>query len=83
MKHAIKTLGFCAGERYRQIVLKCLDGGFASIENGDAMGSKLQLRFMKEVVDVLRDESEHLQVLITSFTRRVGMGTPRSWIAKL
>ena len=60
MKHANKTLGFRAGERYQQIVLKCLDGGFAATESKDTMDSKLQLRFMKEVVDALQDASEHL-----------------------
>ena len=61
MKHANLTLGFRAGERYQQIVLKCLDGGFEATESNDTIGSKLQLRFMKEVVDALQDASEHLQ----------------------
>ncbi|KAG7001514.1 hypothetical protein G7Y79_00031g066290 [Physcia stellaris] len=55
MKHANLTLGFRAGERYQQIVLKCLDGGFEATESNDTIGSKLQLRFMKEVVDALQD----------------------------
>lgn len=60
IKHANKTLGFRVGERYQQIVLKCLDGGFEATESNDTMGSKLQLRFMKEVVDALQDASGHL-----------------------
>ena len=60
MKHANKTLGFRAGEQYLQIVLKCWDGGFETTESNESTDSLLQLRLMKEVVDVLQDESEHM-----------------------
>lgn len=60
IKHAKKTLGFRAGEKYQQVVLECLDGSFEATEGNGTMGSELQLRFMKEVVDVLQDESERV-----------------------
>lgn len=60
IEYANKKLGFRAGERYQQVVLKCLDGSFEAPKGNGSTGSELQLRFMKDVVDVLQDESEHV-----------------------
>lgn len=50
--HVEKRLGFYTGSRYQCAVRKCLDGELENAEGGDA---QVQMRFAREVTDILRD----------------------------
>jgi len=53
LKHVKRRLGFYAGEKYRNVVITCLQGAFERIEHDDRMGTKLGKEFKRTVVDVL------------------------------
>ncbi|KAL8864905.1 MAG: hypothetical protein Q9174_007171 [Haloplaca sp. 1 TL-2023] len=49
LRHATKRLGFYAGEKYQELVLKCLKGDFGDLDGDDKIGTGLQRRFGEEV----------------------------------
>jgi hypothetical protein len=55
VKHATQRLGFYAGNRYKQVVLRCLSGDFERGTPDAAGDSNLRIEFMRQVVDVLSD----------------------------
>jgi len=51
-KQTMRRLGSRMGERYKQVVLKCLSGDFGVVDDTKE-GLKLQQAFRNQVVDVL------------------------------
>ncbi|KAL8893580.1 MAG: hypothetical protein Q9192_005125 [Flavoplaca navasiana] len=58
VRHATKRLGFCAGEKYQELVLKCLKGDFGDLSGDDKIGTGLQRQLRKEVDRALK-ATEH------------------------
>lgn len=56
LKHAKRRIPFHAGEKYQQVVLRCLQGAFG-VELDDRLGSRLSAEFKSKVVDVLAELS--------------------------
>lgn len=51
--HVSQRLGFYAGEQYQSVVQKCLDDSFVSTNGSHSGDANLQMRFAKEVTQVL------------------------------
>ncbi|KAL8654237.1 MAG: hypothetical protein Q9226_003513 [Calogaya cf. arnoldii] len=49
LRHTNKRLGFYAGEKYQDLVVKCLKGDFGDLSGDDKIGSQLQRQFGEEV----------------------------------
>ncbi|KAL8846462.1 MAG: hypothetical protein Q9221_008446 [Calogaya cf. arnoldii] len=58
LRHANKRLGFYAGEKYQDLVVKCLNGDFGDISGDDKIGSQLQRRFGEEVERALGSQEK-------------------------
>ncbi|KAL8878254.1 MAG: hypothetical protein Q9198_003895 [Flavoplaca austrocitrina] len=54
VRHATKRLGFYAGEKYQELVLKCLKGEFGDLSGDDKIGTGLQHQLGKEVDGALK-----------------------------
>ncbi|KAL8880562.1 MAG: hypothetical protein Q9198_002057 [Flavoplaca austrocitrina] len=54
VRHATKRLGFYAGEKYQELVLKCLKGEFGDLSGDDKIGTGLQRQLGKEVDGALK-----------------------------
>lgn len=59
LKHAEKRLGNKMGERYKNVVLTCLNGKF-NVEDDTKEDLKLQQAFRAQVVEVLQRAAETL-----------------------
>jgi hypothetical protein len=59
IRHAEKRLGSKMGEKYQNVVLTCLEGGF-DVANDTKDDLKLQQAFRSQVVDVLEKASEFI-----------------------
>ena len=51
--HATKRLGFYTGEKYQNLVLRCLNADFGDLTGDDKIGSELQRQFGKNVSQAL------------------------------
>ena len=49
LRHAKKRLGFYTGEKYQELVLKCLKGDFGDLDGDDKIGTQLQRQLRREV----------------------------------
>ncbi|KAH6623972.1 hypothetical protein F5144DRAFT_497790, partial [Chaetomium tenue] len=59
VQHAEKRLGGKMGDRFRDIVLKCLKGQF-DVDNDTKEDLKLQQAFRTQVVDVLQTSADNI-----------------------
>lgn len=58
IRHAEKRLGSKTGEKYRDVVLKCLQGNF-EVSDDTKEDLKLQQAFRAQVVDVLQKAADN------------------------
>lgn len=56
LRHANKRLGFYAGERYQELVLKCLKEDFGDLSGDNKIGTELQRQLGMEVERALRPQ---------------------------